>query len=242
MAKQTTKKEVPQEDIDKGGVFEVFDKADEDQVEQELKGAVPEEMVYSFSAGGQKVEGLSAHGVKEAMRAYNKTALQKNKPFILIEGNTKDRMVAEGIVFVDIVAKLIDSTGRSLEQWVGSANQPLTAKSRTGSYADPFAAPKATTKAQRNAIRGLLPDELIKKLITKWSKQDRVRRFMGAGAEVPEMDCENCKKPLSLKARQYYNANPNRILQCNCPAGSYERKCWHKSSPTALLWLKKQKQ
>lgn len=27
-------------------------------------------------------------------------------------------------------------------------------------------------------------------------------------------------------------------LQCNCPAGSYERNCYHKRSPITLKWLK----
>lgn len=33
----------------------------------------------------------------------------------------------------------------------------------------------------------------------------------------------------------------NGKLQCNCPAGVYERPCKHKRSPKVLLWLKQQK-
>lgn len=33
----------------------------------------------------------------------------------------------------------------------------------------------------------------------------------------------------------------NGKLQCNCPAGVYERPCKHKSSSKVLLWLKQRK-
>lgn len=196
--------------------FELFDKSDEEQIENEMKGMVADEMVYSFTAGGQKVEGLSKAGTFEAMRSYNKTQRKQKKPHIILADTDKATVLESENSYAYIIpAYITDDNGVVYERFVGSAEANKTLKGRSGTYSDPFALAKATSKAQRNAIRGLLPDSLIKRLIEKWTKQKRVKSFLGMDVKIPEsMVCEDCGKELTDKSKAYYAKNPNRTRLC----------------------------
>lgn len=225
--KKTTDDTVPEEEImDKGDVFKMFDEADEEQIEAELKGAVADEMVYSFSVGGQKITGLTKAGTWAVMRAYNKAALfpkktkgskttPKPKPIIRL-GEVKDGVLTEseqGYGFVANASLIDPNTGTVLEN--GGGGSEASKKDRNGRQ-DPFALAKAIAKAQRNAIRVMLPNDLVEKYITKWSKQDRVRQFMNRPTtpDGKPMNCEDCGDPLTRKAVDYYIKNPDKPKRC----------------------------
>lgn len=207
--------------MDKGEIFKTFDEADEEQIEAELKGAVAEEMVYSFSVGGQRITGLSKAGTWAVMRAFNKTALKSKKPIIVLSP-VKDGVLTEseaGFGFVANASLFDIESGIVLENGGGGSQ---ASKKDSRGREDSFALAKAVTKAQRNAIRVLLPDDVVNKHIEKWSKQQKVRQFMSRplGNSSPvnsSMECEDCGKPLNPKEVDYYSSHPNVARRCyNC--------------------------
>lgn len=120
--------------------FQQLDKLDENQIIAELQGAVAQDMVYSFRLGGKQVTGLSWSGIKHlAARLGN---IQVDLLQVL---DTDDSWC------VMCKAQIGESSR------IGAAEQSKTMKGKP----DAFALPKATSKAQRNAIRALLPEKLI---------------------------------------------------------------------------------
>lgn len=144
--------------------FHYFDQRDEGQIVEALKGRFLEEYIYSYcrrhrSPDGQRlpgcnctdaVVGLSWLGVQEAAREYRgiKCPIEKMQ-----KHETADT--------VEVCLESIDEkTGNSR---IGVASQPKKIRLRTGAIVDDeFAISKAVSKAQRNAIRALLPQSLIR--------------------------------------------------------------------------------
>lgn len=130
--------------------FRMIERFDEEQIENEIQGKMIEQMFYSFDSGGRKVIGISYAGVK--------TIAMKKGSF-----ETKDLRVIDGgnewcavVVIEDKVRKL------SLP---GGASQMKEMVLRDGSKVrDNFAFAKAISKATRNALRALIPEEYIKQL------------------------------------------------------------------------------
>jgi hypothetical protein len=121
--------------------FQQLDQLDENQIIAELQGAVTQEMVYSFRSGGKQVTGLSWSGIKHlASRLGN---VQVDLLQVLDTGDS----------WCVLCKALVGESSR-----VGAAEQ---SKAMKNGNPDPFALPKATSKAQRNAIRALLPEKLI---------------------------------------------------------------------------------
>ncbi len=151
-------------------VVRAFDAADADLIEASLKGAVvAERLVYQIKVGGQIVTGLSIVGVKEVVRWFN-----ENKGLGLrINDDLKwEVRTLNGEEYFIAIVSAVDNTG---QRWYGAAMQPLMIKTRDGrSLLDPFALPKAISKAQRNALRALLPEPLIQELINRWVGEGKV--------------------------------------------------------------------
>ena len=144
--------------------FHYFDQRDEGQIVEALKGRFLEEYIYSYcrrhrSSDGQRlpdcnctdaVVGLSWLGVQEAAREYRgiKCPIEKMQ-----KHETADT--------VEVCLEAIDEkTGNSR---IGVASQPKKIRLRTGAIVDDeFSMSKAVSKAQRNAIRALLPQSLIR--------------------------------------------------------------------------------
>ncbi len=125
--------------------FQALDKLDETQIIAELQGAVEQDMVYSFRADGKQVTGLSWSGIKHL------AAKLGNVQVDLLE------MIDTGETWVVAVKASIGDSSR-----LGAYEQKKNFVKRDGTVmADGFALPKATSKAQRNAIRALLPEKLI---------------------------------------------------------------------------------
>jgi hypothetical protein len=126
--------------------YEVIDQADDQAIVEMMTGQAIQDYVYSFKQGGRVVEGLTLAGINEA-------------------ANRRGGIVVEDIQFEEkedswiALVKATDSfTGSSR---YGAFEQPK----KTGSRDDPFAFTKAIHKAQRNAIKQLLPVPIIKEVL-----------------------------------------------------------------------------
>ena len=140
MAEETNNELVPVPE------YEVLEKVDDQAIIQMMTGQAIKDYVYSFKQGGKVVEGLTLAGINEA-------------------ANRRGGIEVDSIEYTEreqswlAVVKATDSfTGSSR---YGACEQPKNA----GSRPDPFAFTKAIHKAQRNAIKQLLPVPVIKEVL-----------------------------------------------------------------------------
>ncbi|WP_309492761.1 hypothetical protein [Candidatus Hecatella orcuttiae] len=142
----------PREDV-----FAIMERKDEDQIIAELKGAYLDEFVYSFEHGDRRVVGLSWSGVKEiAWRlgsiSVDDLTVEDKGDFWLAKCSATDHV-------------------RGNRRW-GAAVQPK----KIGDKEDVFALPKAVSKAQRNAIRAVIPEAMIKTFIDRFLEESRTKQ------------------------------------------------------------------
>ena len=139
--------------------FALMERRDEQQIIAELQGHYLEEFVYSFEQGGRRIIGLSWAGVKEC--AYRLGGISVESCEVLeLEDAWR------------VLAKAVNKADGSI-RW-GACQQPKTIKYRSGGEApDEFALQKAVSKAQRNAIRALLPEVFIKTFIDRYLEEKR---------------------------------------------------------------------
>lgn len=131
--------------------FYEIERRDEDQILRELQGEMLEEFVYSFPSGGRTVTGLSWAGVKEAARRMGSVKVT-------------DLEIEDKETYWIVKCKATDEVNR-LEMW-GVSQQSKTMEYRNGKVVeDMFALSKAVSKAQRNAIRTLIPEKFMAKMI-----------------------------------------------------------------------------
>jgi len=135
--------------------YDLLDKRDEEQILAEIKGNIITEMFYSFTIDGRKVTGVSWVGTKEIARQYGNV----NMDFIKCE-ETPDSYIA-------IVKATDTKRGTSL---LGTAMQSKTMNTRNGEVADRFAYTKAVSKAQRNAIRAIIPERYLLEMYELFTK------------------------------------------------------------------------
>lgn len=151
-----------------GDVIATWDRMDEDQILKEMRGDVLSTFVYEFKmAEGNTVRGLSYVGVKEAARYLGGITTELVTPLQVIKDDNGEKWMC--------VVRATDAQ-RALSL-LGTASQPTKMKLRNGQLrADDFAPQKALSKAQRNAIRALLSEELAMQVIAAFTKQGKVRR------------------------------------------------------------------
>jgi hypothetical protein len=126
--------------------YELLDSRDEEQILAEIKGNIITEMFYSFPLDGRTVTGVSWVGTKEIARQYGGIDME----FVRVD-ETEESYIA--------VMKATDTRrGTSL---IGTASQPKTMQTRSGEKPDRFAYTKAVSKAQRNAIRAIIPERFL---------------------------------------------------------------------------------
>jgi hypothetical protein len=139
-------------------VYQLMDQRDEAQIVAALEGRYLDDFVYEVDSGGDRVVGLSWIGIQEASRAYGGIQCR-----ILEERETKTHVI------VTVEAKDM-KTGSAR---VGRSRQALLRKLPSGKLQmDPFGDVKAISKAQRNAIRQLLPQVLMKQWIDRYRSKD----------------------------------------------------------------------
>ena len=145
--------------------YEVVDQVDDQAIIELMTGQTIQDYVYSFKQGGRTVEGLTLAGINEA--ANRRGGIQ-------IEEIDYEERENSWIA----TAKAVDTiTGSSR---YGAYEQPKMA----GSRPDPFAFTKAIHKAQRNAIKQLIPVPVIREVLNFY-----LNRKTGAGntAQQPQL-------------------------------------------------------
>ena len=127
--------------------FELLDQRDEEQILAEIKGQIITEMFYELTVSGKKVTGISWVGTKEISRKYG--GISMGLPQVQDLG--------------EFYAASVQATDKRNDvTLVGTALQSKNITLRTGEVKpDPFAYTKATSKAQRNAIRALIPEKYL---------------------------------------------------------------------------------
>ena len=134
--------------------FRELERRDEEQILAEMEGKYLDEFVYQFQQGGRTVTGLSWAGIKEI--AYRMGHITVDL----------ERLEEKETHYVIIVKATDTEKGNSR---LGISTQPKTMKRRTGpDEEDQFALQKAMSKAQRNAMRSLMPEEMLKTWISRF--------------------------------------------------------------------------
>jgi len=138
--------------------YSLMERKDEDQILQEIKGNVIEEFVYSFPQGNRQITGLSYSGIKQiALKMGN---IHCSEPILQENGSCWISKV-----------KAIDIQ-RNLEMW-GVSTQPKFMEMRNGAKVrDDFCVQKCVSKAERNALRKLMPEKIIIEMIKEWQKKN----------------------------------------------------------------------
>ena len=137
---------------------EQLETIDDQSIIASMQGHAIEDYIYSFKQGGRSVQGLTLAGVNEA-------------------ANRRGGIQVETIDFTETetswicVAKAHDTITDSSR--FGAFEQPK----KMGSKTDPHAFTKAIHKAQRNAIRQLIPVPVIKEVLNHYlDKSKRPKR------------------------------------------------------------------
>ena len=142
--------------------YEVVDKVDDQAIIELMTGQTIQDYVYSFKQGGRTVEGLTLAGINEA--ANRRGGIQ-------VEEMEYEELDNSWIA----TAKAVDTiTGSS--RW-GAYEQPKM----SGGRPDPFAFTKAIHKAQRNAIKQLIPVPVIREVLNFY-----LHRKAGSGNSRPQ--------------------------------------------------------
>ena len=127
---------------------------DDKSIIADMQGHAIEEYVYSFKQGGRNVQGLTLAGINEA--ANRRGGLEITE---IQYKETEDTWQA--------VAKALDTvTGSSR---YGACEQPK----KMGAKSDPFAFTKAIHKAQRNALKQLIPLPVIKEVLNHYLEKSK---------------------------------------------------------------------
>lgn len=126
--------------------YEVVDQVDDQAIIELMTGQTIQDYVYSFKQGGRTVEGLTLAGINEA-------------------ANRRGGIQVEEVTYEEREHSWIA---------VAKATDTITGSSRYGAYEqakmmgtrpDPFAFTKAIHKAQRNAIKQLIPVPVIREVL-----------------------------------------------------------------------------
>jgi len=157
MENELEKIEIKPEDV-----METFDRLDEQQAIAELKGQYLEQYVYNFKDNGIEVTGLSLMGVRETARELNKRNLAR------ISISEREPIIIETDDYVE--ARVYAKDELNGGGYWGIKRQ--SKKYSTGTE-NKFAVEQALSKAQRNALRGLIPEPFVKEMITEYLKSGR---------------------------------------------------------------------
>lgn len=129
-----------------------IDRNDEEQILALMGGEMVDEYVYSFKDGaGRTQEGLSWAGVREMAQLRGNIILGKPE-------------IEEAADHIRVMVMATDMK-TNVTVWAG-CHQPKMIKPRNGDpYPDDFAFEKAISKAQRNAIKNLMPMTAVRGVI-----------------------------------------------------------------------------
>lgn len=132
--------------------YEVVDQVDDQAIVELMTGQTIQDYVYSFKVGGRLIEGLTLAGINEA--ANRRGGIQVED----MEYEERENSWIATVKAIDTI------TGNS--RW-GAYEQPKS----NGNRPDPYAFTKAIHKAQRNAIKQLLPVPVIRDVLNFYLKR-----------------------------------------------------------------------
>jgi hypothetical protein len=136
--------------------FQIVEAKDEDQILAEMRGEVLASYVYSFQQAGRTVTALSYAGVKEIVRRRGNVHVNPC-PHCLQFAHTEEKEK-------EIHAQVLVWDLKNNVQFLGASS---ALKSQ------PFAYTLAINKAERNALRKLMPEKMISVFIVEWLKRDK---------------------------------------------------------------------
>lgn len=138
--------------------FESFESADEQMVLDEIKGRAIDTLVYEVRG----VTGLSLAGVRETARMMNTKNLAR------IKISDHEPVVIETDDYFEVRVYACDEMN-------GGGNWGIKRQDKRYDNAtkNQFAYEQALAKAQRNALRGLIPEWFVKEMISQWRDQKR---------------------------------------------------------------------
>ncbi|MDE0638568.1 MAG: hypothetical protein OXI43_22220 [Candidatus Poribacteria bacterium] len=137
--------------------YEVVDQVDDQTIVELMTGQTIQDYVYSFKQGGRVVEGLTLAGINEA-------------------ANRRGGIQVEEVNYEEQEHSWI-ATAKAVDTLTGSSRWGAYEQTKmNGGRPDPFAFTKAVHKAQRNAIKQLLPVPVIREVLNFY-----LRRKTGDG-------------------------------------------------------------
>ena len=126
--------------------YDVIDQVDDQAIIELMTGQTIQDYVYSFNKGGRTVEGLTLAGINEA-------------------ANRRGGIQVEEIDYEERENSWI-ATAKAVDTITGSSRYGACEQAKTMSgRPDPFAFVKAIHKAQRNAIKQLIPVPVIREVL-----------------------------------------------------------------------------
>ena len=199
--KQATRVQGPEEQ----DVYVLMEKRDEEQIVAMLEGRYLEEFVYEFCRrhkwhNGVRppectckdlVMGISWFGIQEASRTYGGIQVPIEKVKIRDTGEE-----------IEVMIEAVDTQTNSSR--IGIASQPKMMKVKDGVVRDGFASQKALSKAQRNGIKQLLPQAMLKEWIQRHRNGGNGKAHPPVVAAAPEqsrVQGESAPHPLDAKAQ-----------------------------------------
>ena len=151
-----------------------MEKRDEDQILAEAQGNIIKEMFYKFKIGGVDVTGISWVGTKEIARRYG--GIKMGIPQVTDLGEDWACSVQATDLKNDVTL-------------VGSSLQTKNMKRRDGSEGpDRFAYTKVVSKAQRSAIRALIPESFLLSMEKTFSAEKSKPRKVDSTSSIPVWD------------------------------------------------------
>jgi hypothetical protein len=186
---------------EKEEIFKMYERADEKQIIGELEGHYLEEFVYYFEVGKEKrrVVGLSWAGIKEC--AYRLGGIEVESCQIDDKG---DHWM--------VVCKASDKF--KCNSRFGVSTQSKKMKLKDGSEVeDDFSLQKCVSKAQRNAIRSLIPELFIKNFVDRYLEEHGKKP-----KEVVEFKAAPPQKATELTAETVFDVLNGAHLDCNLVA------------------------
>ena len=133
-------------------IYQDMDKRDENQIIQEMRGEILEDLVYDISISGRRVTNLSYAGIKEAIRRRGSLEIL-------------DVKTEETEATIRVMVKVRDLQNRI--DVLGASEADKT---------KPFAYTLAINKAERNAFAKLIPAKWFATLIDEYLQQKGTSR------------------------------------------------------------------
>jgi hypothetical protein len=162
-------------------VARAMDRNDEVIILNELQERAIETMVYAFEQGGDLMVDLSVAGVNEVVRLMNERGgtqvgiSEQRAPLVEEVKGADDKDYFRVLVFAK------DARFPESGRW-GTAMEPKFAARKKGpDVFDKFALAKALSKAQRNALKALIPEEWRQVIIAQSKGTDALQQLQPTG-------------------------------------------------------------